>query len=144
MKQLSVSRFYPEKVQGALARAVVEDDVTDADLVAPEFWAHVAARLRRFQRVEVLNEAGRWVGEVCVADCGRVWARVVVVFMVNLEAPAEGTRDADPRAGYRIEFRAHERFRIRRMSDDAIIESGLATKRDAEARLDNYLKAVAA
>lgn len=142
MKQLSAARFFAEKVHGPLARIIVEDDVTEADLMAPEFWSHIASRLRRFQRVEVLNECGRWLSEVCVADCGRVWARVVVMWTVSLEGASSD--EADPRSAYKIEYRAPDHYRIKRISDGAVVEKGFTTKRDAEVRLDSYLKALAA
>lgn len=145
MKQLNVTRWAPEGVYGHLARATLEEGTTPEDFLRPEFWAHVSIKMRRLQKFELVDECEAWIAEAYVAECGRNWARVVVAAagMTILVGESHDIGE-DPRAAYKVEYRAHDKFRIRRLSDNAIIDRGIDNKRAAELRLDAHLKALAA
>lgn len=142
MKQLGVSRWAMEGVAGPLARATVEDGTTPEEFLRPEFWSHVSAGMRRFQEIQILDECGQWMAHAIVADCGRNWARVVLDRVTSLAG--EEIETEDPKRAFKIEYRAHERYRIRRLADNAIVASGIASKKDADRQLDEHLKALAA
>lgn len=143
MKQLNVTRWAPERVAGPHPRATVEEGTRPEDCMAPEYWAHVAMKMRRYMQFEILDECGEWIARAYVADCGRNWARIVIDNVVSLagETPNVG---GDPRAAYKVEYRAQDKWRIRRLSDNAIIERHMESKLIAERRLDGHLTALAA
>lgn len=143
MKMLNVTRWSPEGVAGPHARATVEEGTQPEDMMRPEYWAHVAAKMRRFQAFEIVDECGEWIARAYVAECGRNWARIVIdgVTMLAGEAPDVGP---DPREAFKVEYRAHQKYRIRRLEDGAIIAEGIETKAEAHKRLDEHMKALAA
>lgn len=56
-----------------------ETGITLSDVMKPEYWAHVAARLNRADRIEVVAEDFAWTADLIVADRGRTWAKMLVL-----------------------------------------------------------------
>lgn len=60
-----------------------------ADVLDPQYWAHMAAQMQAFDRVEVLLETGDWLLELLVINAGRNWAQVHLLQRHELAKRAE-------------------------------------------------------
>lgn len=83
----------PARMQTAeYARTVhvidLEQLVDLAHVSKPEFWAHVATKLKPWDKIEVRAMDGTWYAELLVTDCSRTWAKVT-----TLSYQALGTSD---------------------------------------------------
>lgn len=73
----------------------VHPDTTIEDIERPTFWAHEAAKLRQFDRIEVRWEDGqKWADAVVLAQ-GAGFARVAVINLIDAnsgaaDAPEQG------------------------------------------------------
>lgn len=123
--------------------ATVPQGVRPEHLADPAFWAHHAAKLSPWAKIEVRAEDGSWYGEFIVLDCSRTWAKVhpVVgpVFLTTGDmslTQAEGVsidKDISEKAkGYKVEFTPTTRWRVVRVSDSAAVDSNRVTRDDAE------------
>lgn len=122
---------------------VVPRGVLPEHVVNPDFWVHVASRLRVNARIEVTAEDGSFdmYLRVLAIDPRGLWAQVRVLDFVGPEGrevpgvgavPAIPESDIDP-DGYKIEFAGPHKFRIVRGND--VIETHLPTKAAAYAKL---------
>lgn len=55
-------------------------------LVDKGYWAHVAAKFKPGDRIEVLAEDGEYFAELLVQDAGRLYAKVAVLRHVKLDS----------------------------------------------------------
>lgn len=114
-----------------------------ADIVDPDFWQHVADKLRVNDRIEVLGPDFDMDLRVVAIDPRKMWAQVRVlrlceaagITVAGVEQPAEaaivaGAADAE---GYTVEWGGRHLWRIVRGAD--LIEKGFANKPQADARL---------
>lgn len=49
------------------------------DCLPTDFWAHIAAKLRPYDHIEIRAEDGSWLAYVLVLGCDRNWAKVHVL-----------------------------------------------------------------
>jgi hypothetical protein len=78
-------------------------------IMAPDFWAHVAAKLKPRDRIEVYPEDGSWFAELMVIDSARNWARVHVMQSFELSPMPISAVLAD---AHSQQAAAHEMFDI--------------------------------
>lgn len=52
-------------------------------ILAPNYWMHVAAKLKPKTRIEVTTDDNAFFAELYVVACDRTWAKVVVLRMVD-------------------------------------------------------------
>ena len=107
-----------------------EQGVEFKDMLKPEYWAHVGAKLHPGARIEVLAEDNTWFAELFVVACARNWAKVTTLRFVEL---AESETPSDPEDLYDTNWGgANARHRVIRKTDKAVIKDGFATKADAK------------
>lgn len=114
------------------------------DVLKPEFWSHIARKLRIGDRIEIVPEDTAYFAELYVADVGM--NRVTMKVLRNVPFNGEGSEDTDNLKGddndsdYYIKWRGNnKRFCIMRKSDDVTMKEGIQTKEEARAeslRLD--------
>jgi len=113
-----------------------EDGTTVEDILDMGYWAHMAARLQKFDHIEVRLETGEWIVNLIVTEVGRNWAAVHLASKIDLEsvvaAPANSVKHEVVYGG------PQHKFRVKRLADDAIIQSGIETKAAANAWLVQY------
>jgi hypothetical protein len=107
----------------------MEVGTTLEDLKDPDYWALVAVKFVRFDRVEARMETGEWLAEMVVTHCDRTWARMHVLKVHEFgktEEPSSGT------GKYRVEYKGlHRKFSVIRNADSAVIKEGFSEKLDA-------------
>lgn len=118
--------------------ACVPVGVTIADVLKPEFWVHVAPRLRPLAYILVLPDDGTWEAHLRVRSVSGKAAQVELLEPVkeySAAAPA-------PDDSFVVEWGGPVHlWRVVRRSDNAVIEKGIQTKEAAYARLPELLKA---
>lgn len=118
------------------------------DLLEPPFWAHIAARLRVRDRVEVWAEDASWFAEVLILDSARTWAKAkFIVQPTRLDrSVAESAKLAgNALALYDIRHRGDKgQWSVVRKSDKALVHEGEATREGAEAWLSKNIASLKA
>jgi hypothetical protein len=113
------------------------------DLENPTYWAHVAAKLKARDRIEVWTDDNAWMAECVVLAANRTEAVVKVLgaWDLNGHQVAHDRNDSDLQA-YRVEYRGHfEKWGVIRKVDNALVHSQEATEGGAYAWLKERLKA---
>lgn len=91
------------------------------DVVAPEYWAHIAQKMRPYDHVEVRAEDGSWVAQMLVLGCDRNWAKVQVLNkfdLTNVKLAFSNEAKVVPEwSGPQTKWRA------KRVSDGAIVSN---------------------
>lgn len=112
-------------------------------LLEPQFWAHVSAKMKPRDRIEVDAEDGSYFIELRVEDAGRLYAKVVVLRRVDF-SPAEVTAESET-VEYKVMWAGpHAKWRIVRAKDKGLVKDGLETRTAAEQYLVSHAKAMAA
>jgi hypothetical protein len=144
-RKLIVPRFKDAAYERNIWQASIENGVTFDEVVKPEFWAHVAAKLKANDHIEVVAENGEYFGELLVIDSGRLWAKVAVLRFVELaaqEVPAALLTSAA--SGYRVEYKGPTlKHVVIRLSDNQIVQEGIPRKNEAELWVAEHVKALA-
>jgi hypothetical protein len=123
---------------------VTEGGTTVDEILRPEYWSHVARKLKPYDKIEVLAEEGTFYLELLVL---RVLTGAVVVKLLNhaeLESsPAAGDEDPDIEIKYSGPIK---KYRVTRKSDGKVLAEGeeVATRQMAEQFVIEYRKALAA
>lgn len=108
-------------------------------VLQPEFWAHVAAKLRPWDRIEVRPANGAYFAELIVVASDRLSAKVHVLRKVDL-TPIPATEADEPEIdrviampdGYVAKLGRNRKFRVLRESDKTVLVEDLATMEEAE------------
>jgi hypothetical protein len=141
---LQAARFMPAEYTRVIYQAVPEDGATIDDVLKPEYWAHVAHKLKPGHRIEILAEDGSWFAEILVRDVGRVWAKVALLRHKEFDGPI--SNEAGSWADHlRIRHLVGpQKWRVERKSDGAVLRHGLETRDAAETWAKSHLQAMAA
>lgn len=132
-----------------LAESKRQDWVVDAEeghtveqVLDPMYWAHVAARLAQYDRIEVRVDTGEWMLDLIVIQAGRNFARVHVAARYDFTGAAEGA----PREAikHRVEWKGtHKKFCVIRNADSALLQEGFQTKELAAEWMNNHERVTA-
>lgn len=108
------------------------------DVLDPQYWAHMAAQMQPYDRVEVRLETGEWLMELIVIGVGRNWAQVHLAHKHDLEEMA----DTIPAAvKHRVEWKGPQRKHcVIRIADSQILQEGFSGKHEAYAWMANHEK----
>lgn len=121
----------------------VQEGITPKDLTRPDFWAHIANRLRVHDVLYVRSEDSAFFGRLLVTDCGRTWAKVFILEMHDLTSESKSANDDDIVDGHSVKWKGPtKKFCVIRESDGAVIEEKCASKNDAFQRREAYLDTV--
>jgi hypothetical protein len=112
-------------------------------ILLPEYWAHVAMKLKPLDEIVIVPEDASFYGKVLVARCGNNTAIVRELEFVQLADVAQSADDDD----YVIKWAGPiARWRVTRKSDGFVVAEGpeVETKDMAEEVVRNIRKAIAA
>lgn len=123
----------------------VSEGTEFADLLKPEYWAHVAQKLRPHTLIKVIPEDGSYWAELLVLSCDRLWAKVFVMRHYDL---TEAIENDEATASRLVEFEIQWKGPVKkhvviRKSDRSILAEGIQTKGEAQLWLDGHLKTIA-
>lgn len=114
-------------------------------MLQPAYWAHVAPKLKPWNRIEVHAEDGTYYGELLVLACDRTWARMHVLQWHNLSTQDVSLTEAlQAEAGYEVKFTPNSRWCVIRKSDRQLMHKDAQTSDDAKTWLREHLKVVPA
>jgi hypothetical protein len=86
MTQLATNRFHMAEYRRNIFEIVPENGTPFEAVLQEGFWAHVSAKLKPGDRIEVQAEDGSYFAELLVQDAGRLYARVAALRHVQLTA----------------------------------------------------------
>lgn len=138
-------RIKEQEFQRTIWVATSLENTIPEDLLAPEYWAHVSAMLKPWDRIEVRANDGSWLAELLVLESARNWARVHILNAYKLTTTDMAMTQAEIRgkyADFRIEHMGpHEKWCVIRRSDNQKIHEGAENNDSARAWLDARIKA---
>jgi hypothetical protein len=138
-------RIQLAEYQRSIYLANVEQGVTREQLKDPKFWAHIANQLKPKDQIEVHAEDGSFVATFIVLACERTWAKVHELSYHNLTK--SDITDEQRKAileDYLVEFKGGNKWCVIRKSDNALMQSKLHSKSDAEQWLLVHINQAAA
>ena len=104
-----------------------EPGTTLDEMLAPEFWAHVAKTLKPGDRIEVTAGDNEWFAELMVRSTTANEAKVFLMRQVSFATPQAESGEVE------IKHRGRAGWSVVRKSDKAIQFEGGETRADAEA-----------
>lgn len=129
MTQLAPARMELAEQLRTIWSVSLEEGTPFEALMDPAFWAHVSAKLRPRDRLEVEPEDGSFYAELIVLDAGKLYARVAVLLKVDLgsiEVSADFPRELE------VKFRGvNQKWCVVRRSDKSVLKFGLETSEQA-------------
>lgn len=117
-----------------------EEGTTVQEVLDPAFWAHCAADMSIYDRIDVRLETGEWLLELFVLDVGRNYARVYLAHkhdFSDVETAAAATQPITHKVAWKG---PHRKYVVIRLSDSAAIQEGFNEKSSADIWLGNHLK----
>lgn len=149
--QLSGDRFKLAEHERNVWSITVEEGITRAQIIDPAFLAHVGAKLRPYDQIEVRCDDGTMYARLMVLQADRTWARVHVmewhdlttrdVALSQSEAP---TPQVDRQQGYEVAWKGpHKKWCVIRKLDSQYVREEEETKANAAKWLEDWLKVTA-
>jgi hypothetical protein len=121
----------------------VPADMPFDEVLKPDFWTHVAGKMRPGQRVIVDSIDFKWTATLFVRSAQRLSAVVSLIekhdFKDKIAHPA-GEMNADD---YEVSFAPSHRHRVVRISDKTVLKKDFQTADEASEWLRDYLKRAA-
>jgi replicative DNA helicase len=111
------------------------------DVLKPEYWAHVASKLKPRCRIEVLAEDNSYFAELLVVTCGKTFASVTVLRHIDLTgkvakpqtAPdnTEGLGEFSTADHYVDYVQGQSKGRVIQRATKIVVKDGFASKKEA-------------
>lgn len=114
----------------------VEENQKKEDVMNPDYWAHIAGKLRQYDEIMVRSDVGAFYGHLLVVACERTWAKTAVLSWVVLE---EGNVSEQEPTDYRVEYKGpYKKFCVIRVEDSALLKDEIQTKKEANQWVEDY------
>lgn len=141
MTQLATNRIQLAEHMRNIWYVTPEPNTPLDALLEPKYWAHVSAKFRPRDRIEVDAEDGSYFAELIVADAGRLFAKVNLLRKYEL-TPVE-MKEISP--DFEVRWAGpHAKWRVVRKSDRGLIKEGFENRQEAEMYLQSHVRAMAA
>lgn len=137
-------------------------------LLDPNYWAHIATKLKQWDRIEVQPDGFTFFAELLVVDSDRTWAKVRVLRYVDLsakgqadlfsaqpaavieaaaketEVKSEADEDTTPASiedsPFLVEFKGSKKWCVIRKEDGEILKEGYVEKSGANKYARNLIR----
>jgi hypothetical protein len=86
MTQLAANRLHLAEHRRNVFDVIPEHGTPFDEILKEGYWAHVSAKMKPGDRVEVRAEDGSYYAELIVQDAGRLYAKVAVLTHVKLDS----------------------------------------------------------
>ena len=105
---------------------------TIKEMLEPSFWAHVSAKLAPGDKIEVFAQDGEFYVEFMVLASKHAWVRVAILqeHVFNKKTEEDGK--------YKVKWTGKTKWRVIRLSDGEVLQSGLESKELAQEWLDKH------
>lgn len=141
IQQLNPARMKECEFERTCYVMTAHEETLPEDLLNPDYWSHVAEKLRPWDKIEARADDGTWYAEFIVLETSRRWAKVCLLFSVALTTK-DVSLSQSAKDEYSVEFKGPMRkWSVIRKSDSAMIHEGEQTKDGAYQWLANRLKA---
>lgn len=112
------------------------------DLLEPKVWASIADKIRPWDRIEVIEESGKYVAELFVVSTSRQWIRVAPIMFKDLsDAGESGVVEGE--SGHEVTWRGpHAKWCVVRTSDGSVISERNESKDAALKQKGEYERAL--
>lgn len=112
------------------------------DLLKPQYWAHVANKLKPLDVIQVRAEDGSYYAQMLVRDRGRSWVKVAflpgypLMFQDIVNVPA-----MDVGGEFEVVWKGPQnKFRVVRKSDNHTMKEGFTDKESARKWVVEHIK----
>lgn len=137
-QSLNPTKFGLAEFAGNTFRAVPEHGTKMEEFMQPEFWAHIAAQCKVFDKIEVIPESGEYYAMFVVVSASKTGLRVKPVIRVDLTNSDELAVDKDLDAKW---MGPHAKWCVVRKADGAIMYRDMASKEEATLKLAEHISA---
>lgn len=142
VEQLNPTRMKEAEFERQTYFAKAHENTHPEDLLDRAYWAHVATRLKPWDKVEVVANDGTWWAEFLVLEAGRTWAKVEMLRHKSLTASDVSASQATAMTPYEVVHRGTDsKWSVIRKSDRAVMHEGEETQGGAIDWLNDRLKA---
>ena len=150
--QLEPARFKPAESSRNVHSITIEQGISRAEILNPAFLAHIAARLRPYDHIEVTCDDGTLYAELLVKTCDRTWAHCHVLKWEDLTTrdvslsqatakPEKAKGNAPVNEDFRVEYKGqHKKWCVIRNLDNQFVREDEENKENAQHWLREYLK----
>ena len=141
VRELDANRMQECEFKRTIWVVTAHEHTIPEDLLVPEYWAHVAEKLRPFSRIEARADDGSWYAEYIVLEASRRWARLHMLSSHNLTTSDVSLSQAKF-AEYLVQHRGPERqWSVIRRSDSEMLHEGEQTESGAYRWLSERIRA---
>lgn len=142
VEQLNPTRMKEGQYERTHWVATAHANTQPEDLLKPEYFSHVAAKLRPWDKIEARADDGTWYAEFLVLESGRNWARVVMLTKHNLTSADVAQSQAQAMSKLEIVYRGpHSKWSVIRKADNEVLHEGEETQGGAVNWANERLKA---
>lgn len=142
VQQLNPSRMEGAEYQRNVWVMTAHENTTPSDLTDRAYWAHVAGKLKPWDRIEARANDGTWYAEFLVLEAGRTWAKVHMLHCASLTSADVAMSQATAMMPYEVKFRGpHCKWSVIRKSDHEVVHEFEETQGSAIDWLNNRMKA---
>jgi len=139
---LHQSRFALASFKFNVYSVVIPETDTLEDCQKPEYWAHVASKLRAGDEIRIVNDQSSLYARFYVLEAGNIWAKVAVIETAELSAAAAVSGD-----GVKVEVKfagPHHRWRVTRLAggNREILQANFETEDAAKVWAADYVKTI--
>jgi len=141
-KIIKTLKLSPVNIEQAEAIRMVwsvmpDPEVTVDDMLKPDYWAHVAMKLRPGDRIEAMPADRNYLAKFIVLGRDRLWAKVVLISYVVVYDKDEVPADE----GYIVSFVPSQKWRVVKGND--VLTKDHDDKQSALVWLKEHRKAIA-
>lgn len=137
-----VKAFQPADVVERRFMVQIPHTDTFEDILAPEYWAHHAAKVSPRALLTCIDEHLRWEAELRVLEAGQTWLKVAVIRLTKYNFKERGESEIEKlRKMFKVEANGQNGWRVLGPSGQPLV-SGLATEANAQSFLNTHLAAV--
>lgn len=113
--------------------ATASEGAEPEDLMNPAYWAHIAATLKPWDRIDVRANDGSWWAQLLVLEASRSWARVHCLGIHNLTtADVAQTLAEQMQLPYEVAYKGpHNKWSVIRRSDNQVVHDQEETSEGA-------------
>lgn len=132
-----MSKLIPENIQPAeylrnVHRVKAAETDTIDDVLAPDYWTHVAQKVRVGDKLEIFPEGGAWYVEALVVSSSNIHLKLVALTKVQINEPVKKAEKNDEKKPFTVEFKGPQRkWSVIRTSDKSYVKEGFEDKDDA-------------
>lgn len=136
---LIVTRFGLAEYKRSVWTAMIPVGTAVEELSKPEYWAHIAAQTKTYDRIEAQAEDGSFWIDLLVIKAEKSALHTRPIHFIDLKPKAKVESADEP---FFTKFRGPRRWSVLRASDKAVMVEDIATEDEANTKVAE-LKAAA-